>query len=267
MFFLFFRKEEREEKMKIIANEYFNVLLNLEKTSEYVRERQNIKHNLLDGIANVLGRSYRKAKKVAAVIDEIAYKATDRGFSFNGRQTLAEKVGVSLPTVDRAVKLLKESGLVYVGYRENPRSNSGKTPVIIFKEHANYKRIASILKLHDEVVDKVENLESPRETSSTDAKIVSTNTYLKQEKYNIYPSFEKIVDYVCLKVSDALNKNGKGISFLSSYIDKTIATEDKKAYYKAQKAYHNRLETQRQRMKSNINAPGLDWLANGQASL
>lgn len=252
-------------KMKVIANEYFKILINLEKTTDYVRERQHIKHSLLDSIADVLGRSYRKAKKVAAVIDEIAYKASDRGFSFNGRQKLAEKVGVSLPTVDRAVKLLKESGLVYVGYRENPRSNGIKTPVIIFKEHANYKRIASILKINDEVIDKVEKDEIRIESSVTDIKKVPTNIYLKHEKYNIHPSFDKIVDYVSLKVSDALKKNGKGISFLSSYIDKAISTEDKNAYLKAQKAYRNRLELQRQKVK-NVDAPSPDWLFNGQAS-
>lgn len=155
--------------MKVIANEYFKVLLNLEKITDYVRERQHIKHNLLDAIADVLGRSYRKAKKVAAVIDEIAYKASDRGFSFNGRETLAEKVGVSLPTVDRAIKLLKESGRVFVCYRENPNSNGAKTPVIIFKDHANYKRIATILKLRekeaDKETDKVEKLQTSVWTS------------------------------------------------------------------------------------------------------
>ncbi|WP_100408491.1 helix-turn-helix domain-containing protein [Bacillus solitudinis] len=250
--------------MKVIANEYFNVLLNLEKASDYIRERQNIKYSLLDSIAHVLGRSYRKAKKVAAVIDEITYKATDRGFSFNGRQTLAEKVGVSLPTVDRAVKLLKDSGLVYVGYRENPHSNGVKTPVIIFKEHTNYKQIASILKINEEVVDKVEKDETLRESSVTDVKKVPTNTYLKQEKYIIYPSFDKIVDYVSLKVSDALKKNGKGISFLSSYIDKTISAEDKKAYHKAKKAYHKRLDLHRQKL-NNADVPSPGWLFNGQA--
>jgi len=253
-------------KMKVIANEYFNVLLNLEKASDYVRERQNIKHNLLDSIAKVLGRSYRKAKKVAAVIDEITYKATDRGFSFNGRQTLAEKLGVSLPTVDRAVKLLKDSGLVYVGYRENPCSNGVKTPVIIFKEHANYKQIASILKINEEVVDKVEKREKQRPASVTDIKNLSTNTYLKQEKHNKYPSFNEIVTYVSLKISDALKKNGKGICYLSSYIDKTISTEDHKAYLKAQKTYHNRLELERQKIQ-NTDVPNLNWLFNGQASL
>lgn len=248
--------------MKIIANEYFQTLIQLEKTTDYVRERQHIKHSLLDAIANVLGRSYRKAKKVAAVIDEIAYKASDRGFSFNGRETLAEKVGVSLPTVDRAIKLLKESGKVFVGYRENPNSNGAKTPVIIFKDHANFKRIASILNLVDEVDDKVEKEGKLRETSVTGEKKVPTNTYLKQEKHNIYPSFDKIVDYVALKISDAAKKNGRGIAYLSSFIDKTIKNEEANAYFKAQQAYKKRLNAQRQKAKEMI-APNLSWLEQG----
>lgn len=245
--------------MKIIVNEYFKVLINLEKATDYVKERQHIKHSLLDSVADVLGRSYRKAKKVAAVIDEIAYKASDRGFSFNGRETLAEKVGVSLRTVDNAIKLLKESGRVHVGYRENPNSNGAKTPVIIFKDHSNYKRIASILKINCEVVCEVEISETLSETSIEGAKKVPTNLYLKQEKYNISPSLEKIVDYVSLKVSDAVERNGKGIFALSSYIDKVIAREENNALYKMKKTYHRRLDHQRQQLKT-IQAPSFNWL-------
>ena len=247
--------------MKVIANEYFQVLIKLERATDYVRERQHIKHSLLDRIADVLGRSYRKAKKVTAVIDEIAYKATDRGFSFNGRETLAKKVGVSLPTVDRAIKLLKESGRVFVGYRENPQSNGAKTPVIIFKDHENFQRIASILNLSDEVNDKVEKEENVRETSLLGAKKVPTNLYLKQEKHNIYmnSSLEKISDYLYLKISDAMKKSGRGITYLSSYIDKVLKIEEDNAYLEAKKSYHKRLDQQRQQVKA-VEVPSFNWL-------
>lgn len=251
--------------MKVIENEYFNVLINLEKVTDYVRERRSIKHRLLEGISSALGRSYRTAKKVAAVIDEIAYKASDRGFSFNGRETLAEKVGVSLRTVDNAIKLLKISGCVYVGYRENPNSNGAKTPVIIFKEHTNYKRIAAILKLPcEEVCEEVcevEKSETLSQGKSRGLKKVSTNSYLKQEKDNIYtkPLFEKIIEYLYLKISDASQKNNKGITYLSSYIDKVITNEEKNAYYKAKKTYHTRLKKEREAIK-NMTAPNLNWL-------
>lgn len=259
MLFCFSATKGETKTMRVIAKEYFSVLISLEKTTDYVRERQHIKHSLLDAIADVLGRSYRKAKKVAAVIDEIAYKASDRGFSFNGRETLANKVGVSLPTVDRAIKLLKESGRVFVGYRENPNSNGAKTPVIIFKDHANYKRIAAILKINDNVNDKVGISETPSKTSVEGTKKVSTNLYRKQENNNKHPSFGKIVDYVALKVSDAVEKNGKGISFLSSYIDKVIAGTESNAFYEANRAYHDRLALERKRARS-LEAPSFNWL-------
>ncbi|WP_100408474.1 hypothetical protein [Bacillus solitudinis] len=248
--------------MKVIANEYFNVLMNLETATDYIKERKQLKHSLLERLVNVLGRSYRKARKVAAVIDEITYKATDRGFSFNGRDTLAQRVGVSLPTVDRAIKLLKESGRVVVAYRENPNSNGAKTPVIIFKDHANFKRISAILKLRDNVVDKVEKDETLTETGGRGVKIVATNTYRKQDNH-IYNgdnhTVNEIVKYVSLKVSDAMKKGGRGIHFLSSYVDKVIQSEENNAYYKANETYRSRRERERERLRR-VEAPGFDWI-------
>lgn len=264
-----FPKEKETIQMYVVENKVFNVLMDLETVTDYVKERKKIKHSLLDRLVDVLGRSFRRAKKVAAVIDEITYKATDRGFSFNGRETLANKVGVSLSTVDRAIKLLKESGRVVVAYRENPNSNGIKTPVIIFKDHANYKRISSLLKLTDKVDDKVEKKENTYETSYSEAKKVSTIRYQKQENYiYIYnsPKLEDIVEYVSLKISDAMKKSGKGITYLSSYVDKVIHNEEKKAYLQAKKSYQRRLKARREQI-STIDAPGLDWLEKGiQAS-
>ena len=248
--------------MYVVENKMFSVLMDLETATDYVKERKKIKHSLLDRLVDVLGRSFRRAKKVAAVIDEITYKATDRGFSFNGRETLADKVGVSLSTVDRAIKLLKESGRVVVAYRENPHSNGIKTPVIIFKDHANFKRIASLLKLNDKVADKVKNLENTHGTSDTLEEKVPTIRYQKQES-NIYinnsPQMDKIVEYFSLKISDAIKRGGKDIISLSSYVDKVIHNEEKKAYLQAKQAYQRRMKAQREKLAT-INAPGFDWL-------
>lgn len=90
-------------------------------------------------------------------------------------------------------------------------------------------------------------------------KKVPTNTYQKQENNNIYPSFEKIVDYVALKVSDAVKKNEKGISFLSSYIDKVMYHEEKNALFEVQKGYQARLKRKRAQLQT-VNVPGFDWL-------
>src|SRR5699024_7515079 len=148
-----------------------------------------------------------------------------RGFSFNGRETLANKVGVSLSTVDRAIKLLKESGRVVVAYRENPHSNGLKTPVIIFKDHVNYQRISSLLKLDDKVDDKVENTEKLDGADDTDRKTVPTNNYRQQES-NIYsynsPTLEKVAYYIDLIMHDAIN-GGKKITHLSSYVNKVFS--------------------------------------------
>ena len=113
------------------------------------KERQKLKWKLIDRIKSKIAIRWNRAKKVLSVIDEIIYKATDRGYSFNGRETLAEKCKVSLSTVDKAIKLVKQSGEVLVAYRHNPASNGYKTPIIILKQHENFTYLNELLGLEN----------------------------------------------------------------------------------------------------------------------
>lgn len=229
-------KLEGDEKMQIITNEQFTELKEIERVTEFIYKRRKIKNELMNRIAESLGRKFRKAQKTTLVIDEIVWKATDRGFSFNGRETLAEKLDVSLRTVDNAIRLLKDSGEVVVCYRENPKSNGAKTPVFIFRSHANFERIASILDLSVcEEVCEVENTEKPTAAKdsplNTFATIIGlpyknkTNKYIKGK---IQP-YEKIVYYLAYKIDQVQRRNGKGIEHLSSYIDEVFENEIRKA--------------------------------------
>lgn len=111
----------------------------------------------MNQIKSKIDIQWNRAKKVLSVIDEIIYKATDRGYSFNGRETLAKKCKVSLSTVDKAIKLLKQSGEVLVAYRPNPASNGYKTPIIILKNHDNFTYWHELLGLEN----SVENTDKP----------------------------------------------------------------------------------------------------------
>jgi hypothetical protein len=255
--------------MQIITNEQFTALKEIERVTDYVYKRRKIKDELMERIANALGRKLRKAKKTILVIDEIIWKATDRGFSFNGRETLAEKLDVSLRTVDNAIRLLKESGEVIVCYRENPKSNGAKTPVFIFRSHANFERIASVLNLTVcEEVCEVENAEKPTTTKVSPlnkfATILGvpfknkTKDYVKGE---IQP-LEKIVNYVSIKIYETQFRTRRGITYLSSYIDETLENEIRKAKLAASK---HKKQKKQQEIKPSPNAVFFDWLNGNKA--
>lgn len=221
--------------MKIIPNEQFTELKNIARVTTYVYKRKKIKDELMERIANALGRKFRKAQKTLLIIDEIVWKATDRGFSFNGYETLMKKFNASKSTVSRAIGLLKESGEVVVCYRENPKSNGPKTPVVIFRNHANFDKIASILGLNEKVDEKVENTEKPTATRDEALKTFATilglqyknkiNNYIKGE---IQP-LEKIVKYIAIKINEAQKRNNRGIKYLSAYVDRVLSDEMRRA--------------------------------------
>ena len=218
-------------KLHIIHHEKFQQLQALERAADNHWQRRKIKNALLDRIAEALGRKYRLSKKAVLVIEEIVWKASDFGFSFNGRQTLADKLDVSLRTVDNAIRLLKDSGQVIVAYRENKRSNGVRTPVIIFKNHPNFQHIVSIC----DIVCKVENGQESRETTDSSPKSIPTYSLpLKHEKHNKYPH---IMKYVSLKVQEAHKKNPAGIMHLGAYVDKVIRNEQRKALHSAKKRH------------------------------
>ena len=258
--------------MQIITNEQFTELKEIERVTEFIYKRRKIKYELMNRIAEALGRKFRKAQKTTLVIDEIVWKATDRGFSFNGRETLAEKLDVSLRTVDNAIRLLKDSGEVVVCYRENPKSNGAKTPVFIFRSHANFERIASILDLSlCEEVCEVENTEKPTAPKDSPLNTFATilgvplknkiNNYIKGE---IQP-LEKIVKYVAIKINETQKRTNRGIKYLSAYVDRVLSDEMRRAQIEE-------IKRQRQRQQNHITVKPsshpvfYNWLEDNKAT-
>ncbi|WP_336883857.1 HTH domain-containing protein [Priestia koreensis] len=214
-------------KFLIVSSDQFMKLQEIERSAVNHYQRKKVRNYILDDIAAKLGRRYELAKKAQLVIEEIVWKASDRGYSFNGREKLAEKLGVSLRTVDNAIKLLKESGEVVVAYRENPASNSAKTPVFFFKRHANYPQIKRVCK---EVCEE-ENRQKSTESKVSPLKRAITDLLLKRQELNINKrthSVSKIIEYITYKIEEQQQKNPGGIIALSSYIDKLLAEELRK---------------------------------------
>lgn len=201
------------------------------------KERQKLKWKFIDRIKSNIDIRWNRAKKVLSVIDEIIYKATDRGYSFNGRETLAEKCKVSLSTVDKAIKLVKQSGEVLVAYRHNPASNGYKTPIIILKQHENFTYLNELLGLENSVENKVENTDKPEIPMDEGTKKVSTYVLptLKQESNKYIKNLQeaKIIQYVTNRINDAM-KTGT-ITFLSSYVDRIVRSLEQTAIFETNK--------------------------------
>lgn len=239
--------------MNIIRNNEFQIMLDTPRLGISVSQRKKMKDSILMKIEDTVNIRWSTAKKVRAVIDDIVYKLTDRGFSFAGRLTLADKLGVKPRTVDNAIKHLKASNLFYVCYRENTASNGAKTPVFILKDHPNFAIFNSLLYLecNDECdkeceVENAENTYVPTVEEDENTPTYSLSSFTKQEnnnKYNtreIYPlitklstdtklegNLKRIVEMLTLKVSDALKK-GVDIQSFSSYCEKVFWNEFRK---------------------------------------
>ncbi|WP_454216397.1 hypothetical protein, partial [Peribacillus sp. JNUCC 23] len=216
----------------VISSRQFKQMQSYKTLSSNQLERQKMKWSFIDRIKNTISIRWERSKKVLSVIDEIIYKATDRGYSFNGRETLAEKCKVSLSTVDKAIKLLKQSGEVFVAYRTNPSSNGLKTPIIILKEHEHFTYWQELLGLKNNVEHKVENGTESVVSSDESFKIDATYSIpsLKQDSNNI--SNNKIVQYVVNRVNDAM-KDGSTIKFVSSYVDRVFRSLEQQALLEA----------------------------------
>jgi len=216
-------------KFHIIEKQQFTKLQELERTATYTYQRSKVANYIYTDVEAAIG--LRPGTKLAQIIQRIIYLATDRGYSYPGRETLAEQFSVSTRTVDKAIKALKESKVVDVFYRYNPRSNSAKTCVFIFCTHANYAAIKKILrKQYEEKFE--EELRQTATESKTDAiKQIATSILRKKQDLKINKrlhNVSKIIEYLALKIERVQNDNPGGITALSSYIDKTIAEEIRK---------------------------------------
>jgi hypothetical protein len=228
----------------LVSNHQFKNMQSSKTLEMNQRERQKLKWKFIDLIKSKIDIRWNRAKKVLRVIDEIIYKATDRGYSFNGRETLAEKCKVSLSTVDKAIKLVKQSGEVLVAYRHNPASNGYKTPIIILKQHENFTYLNELLGLENNVENKVGNAGKPASPIDEGTKKVSTYILptLKQEinKYIKNPQESKIIQYVTNRIHDAM-KTGT-ITFLSSYVDRIVRTLEQTAIFEANKREQTKIK-------------------------
>jgi len=171
----------------IVENNLFKQMQSYKTLECNQKERQQLKHTFINRIKEKVSLRWGRAGKILQVIDEIIYKATDRGYSFNGRETLAKKCETSLATVDRAIRVLKDSNEVVVAYRHNPVSNGYKTPIFILRGHEHFKYWKDLLGLEDKLDDNVDDKVEKASNSG-----VSTNEGEKKTRTYCLPGSNNI---------------------------------------------------------------------------
>ena len=146
--------EHFKRKFFIIKPTQFNQIMEFKKYSTNISERKALKRKLKYSIIESLQDEYYSySDNTKLVFDEIIYKATDRGFSFNGINTLATKCNVSESTVKRVLRRLRSTGKVFVAYRKNPNGKGAKTPIVFFTEHPLFKSYHSFFSFPIELVN------------------------------------------------------------------------------------------------------------------
>lgn len=183
----------RTGKKVIIRQDMFSKMQAYKRFTDNQGERKKLKRELKGQIVRALGDEWGSYKvETQAVFDEIIYKATDRGYSFNGIETLVNKCGVSESTVKRVLKRLKSTGLVYVGYRKNPNGKGAKTPVVFFVKHPHFNYWKALLSLPFEPACELAcEDEKPSQTKEKEKKTVSTYGLPYKKKDNILNTFEQ----------------------------------------------------------------------------
>jgi hypothetical protein len=225
----------------VVTNNVFNQMQAYKTMDITTSSRQKMKFNFLDKIQEKVDSiRWDRASKITKVLDTIIYFATDRGYSFFGRETLARKCQVSLRTVDKAIKVLKDSEEAVVAYRQNPKGNSCKTPIILLKRHKHFSYWSKLLNLECEVECEEENAETPDETSVGELKKIATSTLPTLKSFN-NTSLDELDD-----------------SYVPSYINQEFV-KAAAPFFHANKIYQLWLKVLIAYRNSNVDAP-LDTL-------
>lgn len=168
------------------------------------------------------------------------------GLSWCKQATLAKEVGVTRQTVNKCIKQLVELGVI-------------RSFMTITK--ARNRRSVNLIAIqpYDNTVITTDEAPEANDDALLTVKIENEpfkNTHLKQEKNNkkaVQGNIDTILSFFKMKLNDRI-KNGDNIKHLSSFAERTLRNEERKARIAAEKAQQPR--KQRQNVQA---APKIDF--------
>lgn len=227
-------------KLVVIQEHIKRKMLSYKQAISKHKERKDYKNKLIDELKEYVTMiqwrnsteriRWSRAEKLLKVIDQIVYDASDRGFCFWGRETLAERCNCNVHTVDKAIKVIKTSNMFAVAYGENTKANGVKTLFFFIKDHVYYSYWSNLLQLETKVNTITENPETPCAAKEKNEEEERTNltlsseidTYLKDNKEKNDKSFLKEI-----KKGSKENKEENANAFFD-LIESMNLTEDQK---------------------------------------
>ena len=127
--------KRREFRSKVMEN-----IVNITDSNDLLKEPKQRSN---------LSRSPKKRR----VVEEFVYRLSDKGYCYTGRKTISKKVSCHVDTVDEGIRILKETGLFFWTYLQNPDSNSCKTIVFFYKEHHLFGQVKSFILSKDRFLE------------------------------------------------------------------------------------------------------------------
>ncbi|MCM3541123.1 hypothetical protein [Priestia endophytica] len=137
-----------------------------------------MKERLLEAIQGAYGESsYRLNKKARAVIDEMCFLATDRGYFYAGGVYFMKKFDVGMKTIHNILKKMREARQGYPVYPPGMKHNGRKGRVHLSTNNPYFTYWNDLLGKDY----KIENVGTPYESIGGEVKKVPT--YSSSEKY------------------------------------------------------------------------------------
>jgi hypothetical protein len=160
----------------------------------------NVKKSLMSPIVNFFAEKWWRMKKGRAVIDYIAWQASEKGFTFSSYEYIGEKVGCSPKTVRDVIGELQRAGEVVILNRRSSKHNGRGKPVFLFTRHEYYHYWADLLGLETPKADvkadcKAESSGIPWESKDEEPKKPST-MYLPKNIKKIDDIELHLIDFI-----------------------------------------------------------------------
>lgn len=169
---------------RIVTNEEFNQMKSYKVYAENKKQKQAMKHQLLEGVKEAYGERYWRLKEgTRQVIDMICWLASENGFVFAKDKYLSDRYNMSARTVRKVFKELREAGVTFTVYRRSSTQNCRTAPVHLFTAHPYYKHWDNKLNLGEfQNNDQNEIAETPCESKEEQPKKAPT-VYLTFNKH------------------------------------------------------------------------------------
>lgn len=171
-------------------------------------DRKAFKHRLLASIEHVFGDRWSNLSyRTREAIEYLCFLSVERGFFYASPEHIAEKSGISKSTIYEALKLMRESGIIYKTNRCSRKQNGLGCAVHFFIEHPYFYQYCQYLGLDWKADRKAENAEMPchsREDGVESCPTLSlpNNQDQKSDIQSTVPQSAVTVKYVPKEIND-----------------------------------------------------------------